>query len=728
MMRLIREARRRRVFRVAALYIVGAWLLLQVADVLFPAFGIEATRISVLVYAALLGFPVALVFGWMFDVTKDGIRRTSPAAAGDEPGSLALKRSDYAILAALTVVAAFIVYGLSTEIPPPGSARPDKLDNSIAVLTFANIGNDPENEAFSHGMSEEIRQRLGHFTELNIIGRTSIEAVKDEAISTIAEFLGTRFLLQGSVRRAGDQLRISTVLLDDRGVQLWSASYDRRLENVFEMQTEIADAVAKTIVPQIVSTSRRSAIPDLDAYEHYLKGRELLHVRQRFRAFEDLRKAIEIDPQFAGAHAELAIALAIGTPSDEELEEARQLADTALSLRPGMTRALAAKGLLFMQQREPDWKAAELLLRQVVEQDPNMSDGLLWLSNTLSALKKDEESFTILERAARLDPLHPSIVRNYSADLFERGEDGRAELFLLQVLAASGDGPVALVSLYTLYERRGQLNKAIETAKHEVLSGAAANYYQIAKLYAKIGDWESSEYWLQRSKEDHPHFFGTPFFDAALVCWQGRYAEAARLFRQAIEADNRSLEDLELFLRLWLGWIQGPSNQHELTIEVLEPVIIPETVHEAADNLILHASQALAWAYMETGHTDKAAMILETLDNYFAELDQDGLLFHAALIPYYDGYYRYALNTRLMGDLDLALDRLEQAIELGWRGYYLNHHDPRWDILRDNPRFKELMAFVKADVDRQRAEQRRVDAEDDFIDRLDARMAAEADE
>jgi TolB-like protein/Tfp pilus assembly protein PilF len=727
MMRLIREARRRKVFRVAALYIVGAWLLLQVADVLFPAFGIDATRISLLVYAALLGFPVALVFGWMFDVTKDGIRRTAAAADGDEPGSLALKRSDYAILAALTVVAVFIVYNLITEIPPPASARPAKLENSIAVLTFANIGNDPENEAFSHGMSEEIRQRLGRFSELNIIGRTSVEAVKDEAISTIAEFLGSRFLLQGSVRRAGDQLRISTVLLDERGVQLWSESYDRRLENVFDIQTEIADAVARTVLPRIVSTSERSAIPDLNAYEHYLSGRELLHARQHFKAREDLRKAIETDPQFADAHAELAIALTIGSPSDSALDEAQQLIDIALSLQPGMPRALAAQGLLYMQKSEPDYTAAESLLRQVVRQDPNMSDGLLWLSNTLSALQKDEESFKILERAIRLDPLHPSIVRNFSVDLFARGEDKRAERLLLQVLAASQDKPVSLYGLYALYERRGQLNKAIEIAKHEVLSGAAAHYFQIAKLYAEIGDWESSEYWLQRSKEDHPHFFGTPFFDATLPWWQGRYAEAASLYRQALEADNRSPEDLQLLLRFWLGWIQGPSNQHEMTIEVLEPVLIPETVYEA-DALSIHAGQALAWAYVQTGRIDRAATILETLDNYFAELDQGDLLFNTELIPFFDGYYRYALNTRLMGDLDLALDRLEQAIELGWRGYYLNHHDSRWDVLRDNPRFQELMASVKADVDKQRAEQNRVDAEDDFIARLNARMAAEAEE
>jgi tetratricopeptide (TPR) repeat protein len=155
--------------------------------------------------------------------------------------------------------------------------------------------------------------------------------------------------------------------------------------------------------------------------------------------------------------------------------------------------------------------------------------------------------------------------------------------------------------------------------------------------------------------------------------------------------------------------------------------LIPEGAHQQ-DSLSVHAGQSLAWAYAQTGRADKAASILETLNKYFAELDRDDSLFDEYLVPLYDGYYRYALNTRLMGDLDLALDRLEQAVELGWRGYYLNHHDSRWDVQRDNPRFQELMAFVKADVDKQRAEQNRVDAEDEFIARLNAKMAADAEE
>lgn len=728
MMRLIREARRRKVFRVAALYIVGAWLLLQVADVLFPAFGIAETTISALVYAALLGFPIALVFGWMFDITKDGIRRTAAAGESDETGSLALKRTDYAILAALSVVAVFIVYNLLTVIPPPPlpPENPVKLENSIAVLTFANISNDPENESFSRGMSEEIRQRLGRFGDLTIIGRTSVEAVKDQAIPKIAAFLGAEFLLQGSVRRAGDQLRISTVLLDERGVQVWSESYDRRFENVFEIQTEIADAVARTVVPRITTTSRRAAIPDLEAYEHYLDGREKLSARKVFQAREALRKSIEIDPQFAEALAELAIALSMDQPADEDLEEARQLIDSALSLRPGMPRALAAQGLLLLMQREPDNAAAESVLRQVVQQDPNMSDGLLWLSNALSAQGKKDESFEVLERAIKLDPLHPSIISNYTVDLFERGKGELAELVLLRAADAT-DKPTPLIRLYTLYERKGQLHKAIEIAKREVMNDGAQSYFHFAKLYAEIGDWNKAEYWLQRSKTDYPAYFSTPFFDATVPWWQGRYAEAANLYRQALDAGNRTLEDIQPILKFWLGWIQGPSNDHTLTIEILGQVMTPDRFARA-EPLSLHAAQALAWAYLETGQADKAEPLLNALDSYFVEKDRNGSLFDTILAPLYDGYYRFALNTRLMGDFELALDRLEQAVELGWRGYYLNHHDSRWDVLRDNPRFQQLMNRVKADVDEQRAEQHRADAEDDFIARLDAKMAADAGE
>ena len=215
--RFIRELRRRRVFRTGALYVVGAWLTLQVADVLFPGFGIPDAAIQVLVWTAVLGFPVALVFGWMFDVGPSGIRRTPPAEGEVEPATLTLRGSDYLILAAFAAVAIVLVFNAARDVltvpadevvmaqvaPIDVDAPAQKLENSIAVLPFTNISEDPANEYFCDGISEEILNTLACFQGLNVIGRISSSAFKgsEYRIPAITALLGVRHVLQGSVRK-----------------------------------------------------------------------------------------------------------------------------------------------------------------------------------------------------------------------------------------------------------------------------------------------------------------------------------------------------------------------------------------------------------------------------------------------------------------------------------------------------------------------------------------------
>jgi TolB-like protein len=219
--------------------------------VLFPGFGIPNAAIQALVWAAALGLPVALVFGWLFEIGPGGIRRTLPAGAADLNEPPALGRRDYLILAVFAAVAAVLVVQAVQNIRETpvaetptaetgaGHDSPERLENSIAVLPFTNISNDPDNEYFCDGISEEILNQLAGIRELHVIGRTSSFAFKgsDYGIERIGAVLGVRFVLQGSVRKAGDQLRISAQLLDEGGRQVWSESFDRQLRNVFDIQS-----------------------------------------------------------------------------------------------------------------------------------------------------------------------------------------------------------------------------------------------------------------------------------------------------------------------------------------------------------------------------------------------------------------------------------------------------------------------------------------------------------
>ena len=385
---LFKELRRRRVFRTAAVYVVGAWLVMQVADVLFPGWGLPDSAINVLFFAAIVGFPLAVVFGWFFDVTIHGIVRTPSL---DEEGSdtpISLQRSDYLVLGALVLIAGLIVYDATTDIvetprvePAPEVAEAEvpeeeRPDNSIAVLPFANVSADPDNEYFCDGISEEILHKLAVFDDLHVIGRQSSFAFKgsDYSIPKIAGLLGVQYLLQGSVRKYEDQLRITAQLVNDAGEQVWSRAFDRRLEDIFTIQTEIADVVATTVVPQIVPGHGPAYEPDLTAYHHYLAGREYVHERNIPEAQRELAKAIEIDPGFAEAHAEYAVAKLMFLHDPDDKAKGLEAIDRAFQLQPGLVRAKAAEGLYLIGNQPPDYERAEAILREVLAEDPAMSD------------------------------------------------------------------------------------------------------------------------------------------------------------------------------------------------------------------------------------------------------------------------------------------------------------------------------------------------------------------
>jgi TolB-like protein/Tfp pilus assembly protein PilF len=704
----VHELRRRRTFRTAGFYIFGAWLLMQAADVFFPGWGLPDTAINVLLATAIFGFPLVLVFGWFYDITGNGIVRTPAAGAGDTP--LPLKRRDYALLAALGLIAAIIVYdGLQAVRTSVGDSPPvalaEQLESAIAVLPFANSSNDPANEAFCDGIAEQILYKLSRYAELTVIGRTSSFTFKDSdyRIPDIADLLGARYLLQGSVRQDGNNLRITAALVDGSGAQLWSNVYDRKLESIFAIQDEIADDVANTVVPKIAARPAANYQPDIGAYQQYLIGRDLLRQRS-FGATIAFEKAVEIDPAFAAAHAELAIAQLILTPDRERSAQAIQ---SALSLQPGMPRALAARGLFLTLQTPPDYVAAEKVLREALAKEPNDVDALNWLSNALGGQDKQAESFDVITQAARIDPLHAVVVGNLANAYHERGESGRAEQLLAPLLDVPGQGRFAYNRMGDIYTETGQIAKANAMEKRLALSGLHA-YYGLAENYAMLGMWDAAERWAMLTQEDFPDFPWAELFPAMVPAWQGRYATAADEYR----ADEQSLETMQSFSGYFYAEFQAQAGRFSGAIQTMES-LVGDASHAPADETETAGYQALAWAYLESDRRVEALRILEPIDQAYAALDHSGLLHGSTDL------FLYAQNALLLGNVDAALDRLERAIDAGWRRYFIKHHDPRWKALENNPRYVALMEPVIADLERQRAEVERIDANGDFSERFE---------
>ncbi|MGI9265488.1 MAG: tetratricopeptide repeat protein, partial [Gammaproteobacteria bacterium] len=589
----------------------------------------------------------------------------------------------------------------------------DAPANSVAVLPFTNISSEPDNEFFCDGISEEILNKLGTIVDLHVIGRTSSFAFKDSdyRIPQIAALLGARYLLQGSVRRHGDQLRISAQLVDETGAQRWSDTFDRQLDNIFVIQSEIADAVTERIASHVTPHAEPSRAPDLDAYEHYLIGRDLWHRRNR-GALDELRSAIALDPDFAEAHVEFAIVRLFGYPNTEELAEADRAIGRALELKPGMPRALAARGLWFQQQTPKDYASSEPLLREALAKNPNMTDAMNWLSGVLQDQGKDEEGLALLERAYATDPFHGAISSNLAGRYFERGDFERAERMMQRQLELPIPSRIAFVWLRDFYASIGQLVKMNDIEKRLALTGLHV-YWGLAQNYAMLNSWQKAEYWTQRSIRDFPNLQWARLFPAAILEWQGRFTDAA---------DSIELGSLQEMASGYYGQSLVLSGQLEKGVAELEQTYGSTLTQLTLDPFLIDALQAYAWALQQLDRGDEATTLLDDIDAIVRLGDRK-----ARRADIQTAWIR---NAALRGEPDLALDRLEQAVAMGWLGYYVVRHDPRLATLSEKPRYEALMADVIADIERQRAIVEQNDTSEDFIALLDnaqaARRAAES--
>jgi TolB-like protein/Tfp pilus assembly protein PilF len=716
---IVRELRRRRVFRTAGLYVVGAWLLMQAADVFFPGWGLPEAAINILLTAAILGFPLALVFGWFFDITAGGIVRTS--AHGGDAGATALRGSDYLLLGAIAAIAAIIAYDATDEILDTPRLETDplatsgdlhdveKLPNSIAVLPFVNVSDDPDNEYFCDGISEEILNKLAEFAELRVMGRTSSFVFKDSDydLKRIAAILGVRYLLQGSVRKQAGQLRISAQLISGDSVQQWSATFDRELKDIFEIQSEIAEVVAKEVAPQVSLVPHTDFRPDLEAYEYYLEGRELVYRRDTRRAIPALQKAIELNPEYAAAHAEYAIALMIGAPSDAELEMARVAVDGALALEPQLPRALAAKGLLLETITPPDHIGAEKALRAALAGDPNMIDAMNWIQGALSFQGREDESVNWLEKAYRIDPLHPSIASNYAERIRRQGDKERSRQIIERLAEIPQPSPFAFIALRDLNSDEGRLVALNRVAKVRALRTSRA-FYDLALSYALVGRWDEVERWIERSMGSNAGSRFASYYPSLPPYWRGDYRNAAIIFEEALVSRHTSVRAEGAFFRAWMAQLQALAGDCDKPRSTMGTIPDDFTGQMFGDTWPIELAHALAWACKNDESWPEIHRNLESLETVFEEYVEDGAAARSIEL------YLMARNAALLNRPELALTRLRLAIDAGWREFYIRQKDPRWNSLRDHPDFQAMMAEVKADVDRQRAEIDRLDAEEDF--------------
>jgi adenylate cyclase len=478
------ELKRRNVFRVGLFYVVTAWLIIEVAETVLPLFDVPDGVLRGLVVLLVIGLVPALGLSWIYELTPEGIvRDTGPSVAGPQSSDTG-RKLNWATLAVALLAIGFMAMDrmrpappgaapAATSAPAVASAQtaatdsvdtPDTVDTaSIAVLPFADLSPTGDQAYFSDGIAEEILNALARVEGLAVASRTSAFQFKGREIGIpeIARALGVRHVLEGSVRKAGDSLRITAQLVDasnDR--HLWSETFDRSLtaENVFQIQDEIAVAITGALglamnlgSGQLVSSA--GATDDIDAYALYLEARTLYHQRKDLeRADELLGRAVGQDPSFARAWELRApiptLAISYGDSSEprESAEaRARQYAARALELNPGSSLALATLGLLLLEEGQylrgfADWAATLDYFERAIDADPTNASAYIWLGNALETIGFLEEALAAYEQCVALEPLYIPCVNNrphvlVALDRFEdalamyRGDLGRGLSF-----------------------------------------------------------------------------------------------------------------------------------------------------------------------------------------------------------------------------------------------------------------------------------------------------------
>jgi len=534
--RFFAELKRRRVFRVAAVYGGSAFVVLQVVDVMAEGLNLSAGVLQTVTVLILVGFPIALALAWAFQVTPEGLRRTEPATKADLEAIVAQPRGQrwpagiFGLLGGIAIATAGW-WALGPRAGGPSAATGDlsvipseSADvylASLAVLPFANRSLDPENENFTDGVHDDILTALSRLDDLKLISRTSVMRYRntDTSIREIGRELGVATVLEGSVQRSGDRVRITVQLIDaETDNHLWAETYDEELTavNVFAIQTDvarkIASELASTLGADAASTSQPPPTESLDAYDRVIEARVLLASREpdnMLRSIELFREAIALDSMYASAHTGFAEAHLILYSWDKlTLAEIRPIVESslerALALDPlqgdaHTILALYLTNLARYEEAEREWRTA-------IELVPGYANAHHWFGIMLWEVGRFDESRAQLRRALALDPLSRIINTNVGlGEYFARDYDA-AIAHYQRALERFPEFGYTWNLLSLAQSMSGRHDEAIRAGRKALeLDTGDANYSQLlASVLARAGEREEARRIMESTLDADP--------------------------------------------------------------------------------------------------------------------------------------------------------------------------------------------------------------------------------
>ncbi|MFL6526827.1 MAG: tetratricopeptide repeat protein [Chthoniobacterales bacterium] len=548
------ELKRRNVYKVAVAYVIVAWLLIQAASILFPTFDAPSWVMKVFVLVVVLAFVPALIFSWAFEITPEGIKRESEV----EPARSITHRTGRKLIA-ITAVLAVVAAGLLVfQLVRPTGARPSNTkadatasipEKSIAVLPFDSLSEDKDNAFFAEGVQDEILTRLAKVADLKVIARTSTQKFKSapENLPDIAKQLGVMNLLEGSVQKANGQVRVNVQLINAlTNAHLWADIYDRKLNDIFAVESDIAKTIADTLQAKLTGSEKNAMTKrpteNPEAYELYLKGRYFWNRRtgeNLKQALSYFQQAVEKDPSYALAYTGMAdcystLIVFTNDPPRKYIPAAFAAARRALQLDDELAEAHTA--LASTLGTDLQYPAAETEFKRALELNPNYATAHQWRGECLQALGKFDQALRELQRARELDPLSLIINCSLASVLDTAGRYDEAMQQVERALALDPNFGVAHFFRGQILEDEGKLNEAIaEYQTSESTLPPAECQGLIACIYARSGRSEEARQILtdltNRSQHEYVSSYGLAQIHVAL----GEKEEALSLLEKAYE-------------------------------------------------------------------------------------------------------------------------------------------------------------------------------------------------
>jgi TolB-like protein/Tfp pilus assembly protein PilF len=549
------ELKRRNVYKVAVAYAVAAWLLIQVATQVFPFFEIPNWAVRLVVVLLALGFPVALILAWAFEITPEGIKRESEIEA-DESITQHTGRRIIAITIALAVVAAgLFVYQLvrSKSLFTPRQSEAPTVSipaKSIAVLPFENLSSDKENAYFADGIQDEILTRLAKIGDLKVISRTSTEKYKSAPsnLREIAQQLGVATILEGSVQKSRDQVRITVQLINAlNDAHLWAETYDRSLIDTFAVETDVAQRIAASLAAKLSGAEKQAiaARPteNTEAYQLYLKGRFFWNKRTGAdlkTAGEFFERAVAADPTYAGAYAGLAQTYLLipvfgaGRPLDF-FPKATVAAHRAIDLDETSSEGHTALAMLTLFNFK--FAPSEQEFRRAIELNPNYATAHHWFGNSLLVtLGRFDEAIKEGQRAVELDPLSLIINADLGSTLMIARRYDEAIAQLRKTLVLDGNFAYARWNLGEALYFKGDLGAAIaEYEKAAALDDDPEILALLGRAYAESGQKEKALKILEKLKAAEQQRFVRNYLYTIIYTGLGDKASAIDYLEKARE-------------------------------------------------------------------------------------------------------------------------------------------------------------------------------------------------